>query len=124
MNYTLPQPARRRRCPSQFSWIDQRLARERYFERAPCEAWALYLFLLTVADPNGGSYYSERSLCVRLGMAPDRLVRARRALIELDLIAYRAPVYQVLSLAEATPSVRSSAAEARRHLDRLQRIVK
>ena len=124
MNYTLPQPARQRRCPSQFSWIDQRLARERYFERASCEAWALYLFLLTVADPQGGSYYSERSLCVRLGMTPEGLVGARRALIALDLLAYRAPVYQVLALAEATPSVRTPAAEAQHHLDRLQRIVK
>ncbi len=124
MNYTLPQPARWRRCPSQFSWIDQRLAREHYFERASCEAWALYLFLLTVADPKGGSYYSQRSLCVRLGMTPERLVRARRALIELDLLAYRAPVYQVLELAEENSNAPTPAAEARRHLDRLRRIVK
>lgn len=125
MNYTLPLPARQRRCPSQFSWVDQRLARQRYFERGSHAAWTLYLFLLTVADPQGASYYSERSLCLRLQMAPEQLTRARRELIERDLLAYRAPIYQVLALNEATPAPAiSSAAQVEHHLNALRRALK
>ena len=125
MNYILPLPARQRRCPSQFSWVDQRLARQRYFECASHTAWTLYLFLLTVADPQGASYYSERSLCQRLRMAPAQLTQTRRELIERDLLAYRAPIYQVLALNEAAPvATISTAAQAEHHLKTLRRVLK
>jgi hypothetical protein len=39
--------------PSQFSWIDQRLVRERYIDQLSPHACALYLFLVTVADAQG-----------------------------------------------------------------------
>lgn len=124
MNTSVPLPSRQRRCPLQFSWVDQRLARQRYFERGSSSAWALYLFLLTVADPQGVSYYSERSLCLRLQMRPDGLAGARRELIDLDLIAYRAPIYQVLALSDATPAEPSTSAQARPHLKALRRALK
>jgi hypothetical protein len=46
-------PARVRRVPQQFSWVDQRLVREHHIERVDCTALVLYLFLLTVADARG-----------------------------------------------------------------------
>jgi hypothetical protein len=52
-------PDRLRRVPAQFSWIDQRLVREGYIRRCGHAALALYLFLLTVADREGLSYYAE-----------------------------------------------------------------
>jgi hypothetical protein len=84
------------------------LVRERYIDRLSHEACALYLFLVTVADAQGLSYYAERSLCQRLSMAGTQLHQARQALITQRLIAYRRPIYQVLALeaqppAEATP---------------------
>lgn len=121
----MPCPQRRRRCPAQFSWVDQRLARERYFERASPSAWTLYLFLITVADPQGVSYYAERSLCVRLGLTPAQLAHARTELIRLDLIAYAAPVYQVLSLGEAQPTpAPTSPSQARANLAALRRALR
>jgi hypothetical protein len=57
-------------------------------EKADVCAWALYLFLVTVADTHGLSYYADASLSRRLGLDPRRLTRARSDLIELDLIAY------------------------------------
>ena len=45
--------AKLRKVPSQFSWVDQRLVRERYIEQLSPEACALYLFLVTVADAQG-----------------------------------------------------------------------
>ena len=42
-----------RQIPKQFSWVDHRLVRERRLEPCSAEAWALYLFLVTVADAKG-----------------------------------------------------------------------
>jgi hypothetical protein len=89
-------PARQRQVPEHFSWLDHRLVREHYIERADVCAWAL--FLLSVADVHGLSYYSDRSLAQRLRLTAERLARARRDLIALELIAYDPPLYQVLSL--------------------------
>jgi hypothetical protein len=91
-------PARLRQVPEHFSWLDHRLVREHYIERADVCAWALYLFLLSVADVHGLSYYSDRTLGQRLRLTPERLALARRDLLALDLIAYDPPLYQVLSL--------------------------
>jgi hypothetical protein len=84
--------------PRQFSWVDQRLVRERYIDRLSHEACALYLFLVTVADAQGLSYYAERSLCQRLSMTATQLGQARHTLITQRLLAYRRPLYQVLAL--------------------------
>jgi hypothetical protein len=103
MNKRLLCPERLRRRPAQFSWVDQRLARHRLFERAPAPAWALYLFALTVADAQGLSYYADQSLCERLGLSPAELEHARQCLLRLGLIAYQAPLLQVLALEVAPP---------------------
>lgn len=96
-------PQRQRQVPAHFSWLDHRLVREHDIDKADVCAWALYLFLVTVADACGLSYDSEASLCRRLQMDAGRLARARRDLIALDLIAYDTPLYQVLSLPECVP---------------------
>lgn len=87
-----------RRVPSQFSWVDQRLVRERYIDQLSHEACTLYLFLVTVADAQGLSFYSEQTVCQRLSMTPAVLRQARQTLITLALVAYRHPLYQVLAL--------------------------
>ncbi|MGH2872338.1 MAG: hypothetical protein ACRDL5_07720 [Solirubrobacteraceae bacterium] len=94
----LLRPQRLRRVPAQFSWIDQRLVRERHTERCGAEALALYLVLVTVADASGLSYYGDASLMRVLSMPAERLRQARGELIRLDLIAFERPLYQVLSL--------------------------
>ena len=87
-----------RTVPPQFSWVDQRLVRDGYIEQLSHEACALYLFLVTVADAQGLSFYSARSLCQRLSMTPAVLRQARQALIACALVAYQPPLYQVLAL--------------------------
>lgn len=94
-------PRRRRRVPPQFSWVDHRLVRDGHIEGRSAEALALYLFLVTVADADGLSWYSETALCRMLAWAPPRLAQARAELREADLIAYRKPLYQVLDLSPA-----------------------
>lgn len=92
-----------RRVPRQFSWVDQRLVRERYIDQLTPDACALYLFLVTVADAQGLSYYADRSLSQRLSLCAPRLRQARQALIEQGLVAYRRPLYQVLALGTPEP---------------------
>lgn len=125
MNKMLLCPERVRQLPAQFSWVDQRLARHRFFEHAPPEAWALYLFLLTVADAQGLSYYAEATLCQRLGVEPAVLARARAPLLRLGLIAYRPPLTQVLALDRApapapVPPRPTDPDKTRAHLRRLR----
>lgn len=99
LNPPLPNPSRLRQTPSQFSWVDHRLVRDHYFERCSVEALALYLFLLTVADARGVSYYSQPSLMKSLKCGTERFLQARTELMQAGLIAYQHPLYQVLSLA-------------------------
>lgn len=96
-------PDKLRRPPSQFSWVDQRLVRERYIDHLSPEACALYLLLVTVADAQGLSYYADRSLCQRLSLLPATLQQARQTLIRCGLVAYQPPLYQVLALESAHP---------------------
>ena len=91
-------PQRLRKVPPQFSWIDHRLVQENYFVRCDHSSWALYLFLVSVADVDGLSYYSDASLMRRLKMDEIQLSLSRRQLIQNGLIAYEKPLYQVLSL--------------------------
>jgi hypothetical protein len=91
-------PDRIRKVPKQFSWIDHRLVRERHIEHCSHSAAALYLFLVTVGDAQGMSYYSDASLMGRLSMDGPTLTNARNNLIQIGLIAWRKPLYQVLSL--------------------------
>jgi hypothetical protein len=56
------------------------------------------LFLLTVADAQGLSYYGDPALSQMLSLDEAALSRARQELVGAALIAYRKPFYQVLSL--------------------------
>ena len=94
----LLRPERRRRLPAHFSWIDHRLVREGHLARCGPDASALYLFLLTVADAEGLSYYADASIAKRLALDEPRLRNARSRLIDVDLIAFELPLYQVLEL--------------------------
>ena len=95
---TLPCPERLRHVPRQFSWIDQRLIRNRHIQGPSPRALALYLFLCTVADAEGLSYYSDASTGALLTCSGGELRAARAELAAAGLIAYRSPFYQVLSL--------------------------
>jgi hypothetical protein len=75
--------------------------RENYFLRCDHAAWTLYLFLTSVADAEGLSYYSDASLMRRLKMDQVGLSASRQQLVQAGLIAYEKPLYQVLSLEPA-----------------------
>lgn len=113
--------------PRQFSWVDQRLVREGYLDQCDARAAALYLFVVTVADAQGLSYFGEPTLMRRLHFTAAELQAARERLVALQLIAYQPPLYQVLALPPSTTSAAAAAATAgcdrdtaRAHLARLR----
>jgi hypothetical protein len=94
-------PERLRLVPEQFSWVDQALVQNHFIDRCDSRAAALYLFLVTVADASGLSYYCASTIAGRLRLSADELGAARAQLMTLDLIAYQPPLYQVLALTDA-----------------------
>ena len=102
-------PERLRQVPEQFSWVDQALVQRHLIDRCCARAAALYLFLVTVADAQGLSYYGESTLTARLHLSSEELVAARTQLIKIELIAYQAPLYPVLALPGTAPRVSARA---------------
>ena len=105
-------PQRLRQVPPQFSWIDHRLVRDRHIAGRSANALALYLFLVTVADGQGLSYYSDAAMGRLLPLDAAGLAGARQELVRARLIAYQKPLYQVLSLDPPACVPRSGAAQS------------
>jgi hypothetical protein len=93
-------PDRLRRVPKQFSWVDHRLVRDKRICGLSHQALALYLFLVTVSDAEGLSYYSDVALQRYLDLNPCMAAQVRLELCQAGLIAYSRPLYQVLCLDE------------------------
>jgi hypothetical protein len=94
-------PDRVRRPPREgWSWIDRRFLREQA-PRLSHEAIVLYFFLAAVSDKDGLSFYGDASIALRLRMSEAVVVGARDELVAADLLAYRMPLAQVLSLPQA-----------------------
>ena len=95
-------PDRVRRLPGAggmgFSFVDRGLVREGHLCGLSPEAGMLYLFLVTVADRFGVSYYGEARVAACTGLPREILFDLIRELIRAGLLAYRHPVYQILSL--------------------------
>jgi hypothetical protein len=102
----LLRPERLRQVPHQFSWVDQGLVQQHLIDRCEARSAALYLFLVTVCDAQGLSYYSATTLARRLHLSEEQFAAARQQLIELDLLAYQAPLYQVLTLPGTVAALR------------------
>ncbi len=58
----------------------------------------MYLFLTAVSDKHGLSYYADTTLALRLRTSEAAIFQAREELINYGLVAYQAPLTQVLSL--------------------------
>ncbi|MBU1912604.1 MAG: hypothetical protein KKB22_03620 [Candidatus Omnitrophica bacterium] len=93
---SLINPQRIRKISGSFSWIDRRFIREGYLESLSWEAALLYFFL--VSDREGLSFYGDERIGNMLKINKEVLRQARQQLIEKNLIAWSAPLYQVLSL--------------------------
>ena len=91
-------PNRVRRLPKcDWSWVDRRFLRE-FASKLSGDAVFLYYILVAVSDKNGLSYYSDNALSLMVRTSLPSLLRARQELIDHDLVAYQAPLVQVMSL--------------------------
>jgi hypothetical protein len=95
--------------PAGFGWIDHRFLRGGYFQRCSLPALALYSLLVCAGDAQGLSFYSEARAAELLGLEVEAVRRARRELIEAQLIAFQKPLYQVLALEDAARPSRAGA---------------
>jgi hypothetical protein len=112
-------PNRVRRLPKcDWSWVDRRFLRE-FASKLSGDAVFLYYILVTVSDKNGLSYYSDNALSLMVRTSLASLLRARQELIDYDLLAYQAPLVQVLSLpaSEQAHSIASLANQATQAAD-------
>ena len=93
-----PIDPRRIRCiPKEgFSWIDRRFVRQGLIEELPRETILLYLFLATVSDAKGLSFYADPTISRLLKLNAEELSQARSRLRHAELVLYRYPLYQVL----------------------------
>jgi hypothetical protein len=98
MNKRILDPRRVRTPPREgFWWVDRRFFRE-HAAHLSREAVLLYLFLCSVSDRLGLSFWREESTAAWLRTTPALVARAREALEVRDLVAHEAPLTQVLSL--------------------------
>lgn len=91
-------PRNVRRIGTGFSWIDRRFVRDEWIDHLTLEESALYFFLVAVADKDGLSFYSDGRIETTLKLDRERLARGRSRLVELGLVAWEAPLYQVLEV--------------------------
>jgi hypothetical protein len=87
----------RRPPPEGFSWVDRRFLRD-FAAQLSGDAVFLYFFLAAVSDRQGLSFYHDATLAVRLRVREEAVVAARDELVTHDLIAFQAPLTQVLAL--------------------------
>jgi hypothetical protein len=98
-----------RRPPAEgFSWIDRRFLRD-HAPHLGRDAILLYFFLAAVADKQGLSFYGDASIASRLRLEPRVVLLARDELVARELVAYEAPLAQILSLPEPRHEPRTCA---------------
>ena len=92
-----------RRLPKcDWSWVDRRFLRQ-FASKLSGDAVFLYFTLVAVSDKHGLSFYSDNSMALMIRTSLPSLSKARDELIRFDLIAYQAPLVQVLSLPPEQP---------------------
>jgi Helix-turn-helix domain len=90
-----------RTLPASFSYIDRDLLHRGLLEALSKEEILLYFFLILVSGPEGTSFWSHARIAKLLKLTVDEVIEALRGLIRRDLVAFRYPTFQVLSLPEA-----------------------
>jgi hypothetical protein len=91
-------PDRVRKIGGSFAFVEHRFLRDGFWVSLTRDELLLYFLLVMAADRAGVSYYGYEKLCNLLSISVDDTIAARNALIDKDLIAFEAPLFQVLSL--------------------------
>ena len=89
-----------------FAFIPHRFLTDGFLEMLSSAELLLYLFLVLAADAGGLSHYGDKRICRLLKMSQQEVGRAREALVDLDLIEFESPLYQVLELPDMPDEIR------------------
>jgi hypothetical protein len=89
-----------RSIPHSFSWIDREILHRGFLKNLREEEILLYFFLVLVAGPKGTSFWRPERIAEFLKISVDEIIVATRGLVKKDLVAFRYPTFQVLSLPE------------------------
>ncbi len=81
-----------------FSFIPHRFLMDGFFKSLTLTELSLYLFLTLASDKNGVSYYGQKSICSHLHLQKNDFIKARKGLVQRDLIAFDGVFFQVLKL--------------------------
>lgn len=106
MNKQLIVKNRRRVIEGSFSFVPHRFLREGFFESLQSDELILYFFYVMAADGQGLSYYSPKTITQLLKMKRDAYEHALSGLLQMDLIAAKETLVQVLHL-PSSPAARS-----------------
>lgn len=98
---------RHRTVVNGFGWVDHRFVRDGFIDGLSCRALTLYLFLVTVSDGEGHSYWSVRKVSGRIGLTPVQVKSARMELEKRELVVYEPPDWYLLALPPESAGVRS-----------------
>jgi hypothetical protein len=94
------------RAAQRFGWVDHALYLNGYLKEMSQSSQSLYLFLCIAANRDGVSWYSDAKIRDVTGLETATLQEARRELIDMDLIAFESPWFQVLSVPYERQAVR------------------
>lgn len=88
----------RLRAPRRFGWVEHDLVFRGFLKRMSPGGSRLYLFLCVVANREGVSWHFDGRIRELTGLNQEDLAAARLELIDLDLVAFESPCFQVLEL--------------------------
>ncbi|OVE81463.1 hypothetical protein BVY04_03235 [bacterium M21] len=91
----------RLRAPRRFGWVEHDLVFRGFLKRMSPGGSRLYLFLCVVANREGVSWHFDEGIRELTGLSQEELAAARLELINLDLVAFESPCFQVLALPTA-----------------------
>lgn len=94
-------PERVRTIRADFASIEHRFLRDGFLTSLSHFELLVYFFLVLAADRHGLSFYGFETLCSILRIEVDDYIEARNGLIDKDLIAFDARLFQVLSLPDS-----------------------
>lgn len=94
------EPRRIRHPRGAYGWVDLRIVTEGHLARLGPQAALVYLFLCTVSNREGISFWSRIRMAELLALTPEDIQDALAALVAEDLIAATERVVQVLPLLE------------------------